>query len=557
MRLLLDSFSRSVAYCMHPRVIVLSLLPLGLMVVLAAVFGYFFWDATVAWTREALDAWPLLASFWGWLGRFFSGDVTAVLAPMVVVLAATPLIVVLCLLIVAGLMATPLTRLVAVRRFPTLEEKKGASFIGSAARSLGLTLLALLALVVSMPLWLIPPLVLILPPLIWGWLTYRVMSFDALAEHASPEERAALLRIHRLPLLGIGIVCGYLGAAPSIVWASGLIFAAAFFVLVPLAIWIYTLVFAFSGLWFAHYCLDALARLRAQRAALAAASAVADREHRYSSCDNTMGRTMSQSFGLLVIGDEILSGKRLDKHMPKVIEMLAARGHQLAWAEYVGDVPARITAALARAFASGDIVFSTGGIGATPDDHTRQCAAAALGVPLALHPEAELLIRERMQDTAREQGTIYEPDRADNVHRLNMGVFPLGANIIRNGYNKIPGFSVGDVHFLPGFPVMAWPMIESVLDERYPHLFTHQRAIEKSVIVFGAMEASLTPLMEAIELAHPGVRVFSLPSVDHPEYGRHIELGVKGEAAFIDTAYAQLLAGLHLFGATLGPEVVR
>ncbi len=173
-------------------------------------------------------------------------------------------------------MAPPLTRLVADRRFPTLEQKKGASFFGSVFRSLGLTVLALLALVVSMPLWLIPPLVLILPPLIWGWLTYRVMSFDALAEHANAEERDALLRVHRLPLLGVGILCGYLGAAPSIVWASGLLFAAAFFVLVPLAIWIYTLVFAFSALWFAHYCLDALAQLRAQRAAAAVSTSAAE-----------------------------------------------------------------------------------------------------------------------------------------------------------------------------------------------------------------------------------------------------------------------------------------
>jgi hypothetical protein len=270
MRLLIDSFWRAVAYCMLPRVIVLSLLPLALMVLLAAGFGYFFWGAAVAWTREALDAWPLLSSFWSWIGRLFSSDVTSVLAPMVVVFAATPLIVVVSLIVVAGLMAPPLTTLAANRRFPVLERKKGASFIGSVARSLGVTVLALLALVVSMPLWLIPPLVLILPPLIWGWLTYRVMSFDALADHASPEERATLLRTHRLPLLCIGVLCGYLGAAPSIVWASGLLFAAAFFVLVPLAIWIYTLVFAFSALWFAHYCLDALAKLRAQREAAAA-----------------------------------------------------------------------------------------------------------------------------------------------------------------------------------------------------------------------------------------------------------------------------------------------
>ena len=276
MRLLLDSFWRAVAYCLHPRVIVLSLLPLGLMIALATVLGYFYWDAAVAWTRAALDAWPLLAGFWGWIGRFFSGDVAAALAPLVVVFAATPLIVVVSLLVVAGIMAPALTRLVAERRFASLEQKKGASFFGSLARSVGLTVLALLALVVSMPLWLIPPLVLILPPLIWGWLTYRVMSFDALAEHASPEERDTLLRAHRLPLLGIGVLCGYLGAAPSIVWASGLLFAAAFFVLAPLAIWIYTLVFAFSALWFAHYCLDALSQLRAQRAAAAVSSSAVE-----------------------------------------------------------------------------------------------------------------------------------------------------------------------------------------------------------------------------------------------------------------------------------------
>ncbi|MDN4589272.1 competence/damage-inducible protein A [Xenophilus aerolatus] len=264
-----------------------------------------------------------------------------------------------------------------------------------------------------------------------------------------------------------------------------------------------------------------------------------------------------RAFGLIIVGDEILSGKRADKHLPKVIELLAARGLPLAWAEYVGDDPVRITAALRRAFASGDIVFSTGGIGATPDDHTRQCAAAALGVPLALHPQAEALIRERMQDTAREQGVPYEPDRPDNVHRLNMGVFPEGAAIIPNPYNKIPGFSVRDVHFVPGFPVMAWPMVEWVLDTLYPELARPPGVSERSVIVFGAMEASLTPLMQAVEAAHSGVKVFSLPSVDHPQYGRHIELGVKGDAARLEAAYAQLKAGLIDFGASMGPQLVR
>ena len=238
--------------------------------------------------------------------------------------------------------------------------------------------------------------------------------------------------------------------------------------------------------------------------------------------------TQQQShFGVIIVGDEILSGKRTDKHLVKVIELLAARGLPLAWAEYVGDDPARITSALQRAFASGDVVVCTGGIGATPDDHTRQGAAAALGVPLALHPEAEVFIRERMKDVAREAGLPYEPDRADNVHRLNMGVFPEGATIIPNPFNKIAGFSVRDVHFVPGFPVMAWPMIEWVLDTKYSQLFQRNAYIEKSVIVMGAMEAMLTPLMETIERDHAGVKVFSLPSVDHPIYGRHIDLGVQ------------------------------
>jgi molybdopterin-biosynthesis enzyme MoeA-like protein len=262
-------------------------------------------------------------------------------------------------------------------------------------------------------------------------------------------------------------------------------------------------------------------------------------------------------FGLVIVGDEILSGKRSDKHMPKVIELLGTRGLQLSWAEYVGDSPDRITATLERAFASGDIVFSCGGIGATPDDHTRQCAARALGRELALHPEAEALIRERIQDQARDQGVPYEPDRPDNVHRLNMGVFPAGAAIIRNPYNKIPGFTVDDVHFVPGFPVMAWPMIESVLDARYSHLFQRGAYVERSVIVFGAMESTLTPLMEQVEQAHAGIKVFSLPSVDHPQYGRHIDLGVKGTPDAATAAYADLLTGLHRLGAQLGPELVR
>jgi len=271
---------------------------------------------------------------------------------------------------------------------------------------------------------------------------------------------------------------------------------------------------------------------------------------------------VAPAIGIVIIGDEILSGKRADKHLSKFIELLTERGLQLSWAEYVGDSPERITAVLTRAFASGDVVFSCGGIGATPDDHTRQCAAKALGVPLALQPEAKALILERIRDVALEQGLPYEPERADNQHRLNMGMFPQGAQIIHNPYNKIPGFTCqgegqGMVHFVPGFPVMAWPMMQEKLDVYCNRWGTAPKRTERSLIVFGAMEATLTPLMEAIELQYPGVKVFSLPSVDHPQWGKHIELGVKGEEGLSAEAFAALKTGLQAFKVEFGPEMVR
>jgi len=263
------------------------------------------------------------------------------------------------------------------------------------------------------------------------------------------------------------------------------------------------------------------------------------------------------AFGLLIVGDEILSGKRSDKHFSKVIELLAARGLALSWMRCVGDEPSRITADLKDAFASGDVVFSCGGIGATPDDHTRQCAADALGRPLVLHPRARELIVERMRDVAAEKGEPFEPERPDNLHRLQMGWFPEGAEIIPNPFNKIPGFQVGSVYFVPGFPVMAWPMIEWVLDHHFAHLHRVAATRELSIIVKGTMESLLTPLMVAIEAHHPSIRVFSLPSVDHPQWGAHIELGVKGEGTEVHLAYARLTAGLRDLGAKLGPELVR
>ena len=265
MKLLLDSFWRAAAYCLHPRVIALSVLPLVLMAGLAFGVGYFFWEPAVSGVREALESWHLVAALIGWLEGLGLSNLKSVLAPMIVVFASTPVIVVLSLLVVAALMTPSMLSLVGERRFALMERKRGGSFLGSLFGALWATLVALIALLVSIPLWFVPPLVLILPPLIWGWLTYRVMTYDVLAEHASREERRELVLRHRASLLGMGVLTGYLGAAPSLVWASGalvLVFAP---VLVPLAVWIYTLVFAFSALWFAHFALSALQALRAER----------------------------------------------------------------------------------------------------------------------------------------------------------------------------------------------------------------------------------------------------------------------------------------------------
>ena len=269
MALFLDSFWRAVAYCLRPRVIALSFLPLVIMVALALGLGYFFWTPALDWVRAMLDASAWLAHLWAWLDGVGAGNLKTVAAPLIVIFTVTPLLVIVSLLLVAAMMTPALVGLVAERRFPTLERKRGGSLLLSIFWSLGSTLLAAIALVISIPLWLVPPLILILPPLIWGWLTYRVIAFDALAEYASRDERREIFRRHRGWLLGMGVLSGYLGAAPSIVWASGALFAAAFVILVPVAIWIYTLIFAFSSLWFSHYCLTALENLRAQAGVVA------------------------------------------------------------------------------------------------------------------------------------------------------------------------------------------------------------------------------------------------------------------------------------------------
>jgi molybdopterin-biosynthesis enzyme MoeA-like protein len=248
------------------------------------------------------------------------------------------------------------------------------------------------------------------------------------------------------------------------------------------------------------------------------------------------GRLGAQAIGALVIGDEILVGKRQDKHMSFLIGALAQRGLRLSFCEVLGDEPPRIVAALRRTFAAGEIVFSFGGIGATPDDHTRQCAADALGVSLRLHPDAEREIRARF------------PGAEATANRLAMGEFPEGASIIPNPVNRIPGFSLRDHHFVPGFPQMAQPMVEWVLDTRYRQLFERDRWSEASILVFEAGESQLVPAMEAMGARYPGVKVFSLPSMGAGGVRRHVELGVRGEPAQVREAIDALREAVRAAG---------
>ncbi len=266
-------------------------------------------------------------------------------------------------------------------------------------------------------------------------------------------------------------------------------------------------------------------------------------------------------FGVVIVGDEILSGRRADKHLAKVIELLTARGIELSWAQYVGDDREAIAAVLTRTFAGDDVVFVTGGIGATPDDQTRQAAAQARGVDVVLHPEAEKLIHERIVKMNAESPNPLPFDSPEHRQRMRMGEFPAGATIIPNPYNQIPGFIVDSHYFVPGFPVMAWPMLEWVLETRYADLFHRAPRAERSVLVFDMPESRVTPLMESIEAAFADVRVFSLPSVGDTAAAdstdprvalraqRHIELGVKGPAETIGAAFDALEAGLRRLDA--------
>ena len=259
---------------------------------------------------------------------------------------------------------------------------------------------------------------------------------------------------------------------------------------------------------------------------------------------------VARQFSLIIVGDEILSGRRQDKHMARVIELLTARGLTLSSASFIGDDRAALTAALVRSFASGDIVFCCGGIGATPDDHTRQAAAAALGVDLVLHPEAEVLISERCAKLAAEGKGSADMRLPENQHRLQMGTFPQGCEVVPNTYNQIPGFFIRDHTFVPGFPIMAWPMIEHMLDTRYKALHHQTVHVEHAFMVYNLPESRITPAMEALELKFPGIRAFSLPSVGEDGQRPHIELGVKGEPQAAAQALTYLREAVEQVGGS-------
>jgi molybdopterin-biosynthesis enzyme MoeA-like protein len=246
----------------------------------------------------------------------------------------------------------------------------------------------------------------------------------------------------------------------------------------------------------------------------------------------------SNGIGVIIIGDEITLGRRQDKHFAKIVELLAARGLTLDWALYAGDNRARLAETLRRTFAEGDIVFSCGGIGNTPDDHTRQAAAAAAGVELVLHPDADREIRARYAEIGREV----------TDYALDMGRIPAGSRIIPNPFNRIPGFSRGDHHFVPGFPQMAWPMIEWVLDTYYADRFNRRPSAEAAILVWKGIESALTPLMLKIEAGYPGLKVFSLPFLGSAEVGRHVELGVRGDPQQVPAAMELMRRGVVELG---------
>ena len=235
-----------------------------------------------------------------------------------------------------------------------------------------------------------------------------------------------------------------------------------------------------------------------------------------------------KTFGIYIIGDEILSGKRQDAHLSFVVQALKARGLQLAWANFLGDIPAQITSSLKASMARADVVFSFGGIGATPDDFTRQCAADAAGLPIERHLAAVAEIEAQYGEGAYPK-------------RVLMADFPQGATLIPNPINRVSGFAINEHYFVPGFPEMSHPMILWVLDTYYPHLFHQQDYIEASILVMEAGESRLIDLMNHILAKYPDLKLFSLPKLDKQ---RTTELGVKGVASLVQAAMSDIKQGV-------------
>ena len=257
-----QAFWRALATCVHPRVLLWSLLPLAVAGSAVGLLGWAYWERALDAVREVLDAWSMSTAVFQWLNSVGLSGLRALVAPMIVVSLSVPAVLVLTLLLVAALAAPAAVSLVAARRFPALQPRHGASWLQGLAWSLLCTLAAGVALIASVPLWLVPPLVLVLPPLIWGWLTCRVLSFDVLALHASAAERRTVLRGRRWTLLAMGVLCGYLSALPSLLWAAGSAALLLAPLLVLVAVWMYTVIFVFAACWFAHFCLAELQRLR-------------------------------------------------------------------------------------------------------------------------------------------------------------------------------------------------------------------------------------------------------------------------------------------------------
>jgi molybdopterin-biosynthesis enzyme MoeA-like protein len=195
----------------------------------------------------------------------------------------------------------------------------------------------------------------------------------------------------------------------------------------------------------------------------------------------------------------------------------------------VGDDPDLLARSFRETLAVDDLVFSFGGIGATPDDRTRQCLAAAAGLEITRHPEAVAILEQR-----------FGPDAYPN--RIRMAELPEGSRLIPNPVNQVPGFSLGHHHCVPGFPNMAWPMVEWVLDTHYSHLHGQVPRIERLWLLRGAHESELIPMMEELLTRFPGVRLSSLPSTEHRQ---QIELGLSGTEEPVEAAARWLEAALE------------